>query len=253
MLRFSRLRLSLREKRGDNLEHNKTILVTGANRGIGLAVTTECLSRGWKVFGSARKPQTCRAFKDLSSKYCGLFTAFCMDITDERSISRAKAFVSKKTRSLDVIVNNAGICFDKESLSTFDAYDAEKSFAVNATGSILVVKHFISILRKGKLPKIVNISSLSGSISRVAGFSGHYSYKASKAALNMFSRILANELKESGITVLIVHPGLVKTRMNPDAKMCPKESAVKILELVERMGIKDTGSFFSVNSEYCPW
>ena len=229
------------------------VLITGANRGIGLALVTVFLERGWHVFGCARQPQKCGAFKKLTSKYRSLFTVIKLDVTNERSIAQAAVSVSRKTKHLDILINNAGVCFKEKAIYRFDSVHAARAFAVNATGPMLMTKHFLRLIKKSLSPKIVNISSLSGSISRVSGFSGFYTYKASKAALNMFSRLLAYELRDFGITTLILHPGLVKTRMNSGAKMLPLESASKIFNIINDNELQDTGSFLSTDLNTCPW
>ncbi len=235
------------------MAHRKTVLITGANRGIGLALARGYLACGWTVFACARKDCNSKVFKALLSEYPGTFDVLRLDVSEEKSISRAARTMSSRTKHLDLLINNAGICFDKETISEFDAKKAAWSFAVNATGPMLVVKNFLPLLRKGQDPKVVNISSLSGSISRVSGFSGYYTYKASKAALNMFSRLLGHELRKHGIATLIVHPGLVKTRMNPAGAISPEKSASGIMAAVEKTGLRNSGIFVSPDSKGCPW
>ena len=230
------------------------VLITGANRGLGLSLTVRYLEKGDTVFACYRWKRSISALASLKKKYEGRLFLIKLDVTREKEISKAKGAISKRTNSIDILINNAGVIFRNESVAGFSAKNAEDAFAVNSTGPMLMAKHLIKLLKCSENPKIVNISSLSGSISRVSGFSGLYSYKASKAALNMLTKILSSELKDAGIIVAALHPGVMKTEMNGnDGDITPEESSMKIRSIIEKLKMKDSASFIDYNRKTCPW
>jgi len=229
------------------------VLITGASRGLGLNLVIRYLEKGETVFACYREKRCISALSSLKQKYKDRLFLIKLDVTDEKEISRAARIISKTTSSIDILINNAGVIFRNESIADLSAKNSRDSFAVNSIGPMLMVKHFIKFLKCSKNPKIINISSISGSISRVSGFGGLYSYKASKAALNMFSRLLSHELMKHGISMIILDPGLVKTRMNPGASDSPAKTASKIISAIENPGIKDSGKFITLDSKECPW
>ncbi|HBC87147.1 MAG TPA: hypothetical protein DCZ94_09355 [Lentisphaeria bacterium] len=235
------------------VKSGKTVLITGANRGIGLALVENYLEHGWTVFACTRKCEIRSPLSRLRRKFSNSIVKLRLDATNEKSISHAAKAVSKYAKSLDLLINNGAVFHDNESILKFDAKKSAQSFATNATGPMIIVKHFIPLLKKSERPAVVNISSISGSLSRVSSFSGLYTYKASKAALNMFSRLLSHELRKYDIPLFILHPGLVKTRLNPKGTISPEESAGKIFAAIEKLGIQDSGKFITLDSKECPW
>lgn len=230
------------------------VLITGANRGLGLRLAACYLGKGDIVFACYREKRNISALKSLQLEYADRLFLIKLDVTEENSISKASAAISEITGSIDILINNAGVIFRDESIGGFSPENAGYAFAVNSAGPMLMVKHFIRLLKSSENPKIIGISSLSGSISRVSGFSGLYSYKASKAALNMFTRILCSELKDSGIIVAAIHPGVMKTAMNGNAgDITPEESGSKIHGIIESLKMEDSGSFMDYNGKTCPW
>lgn len=230
------------------------VLITGANRGLGLSLTIRYLEDGDTVFACCREKRSISVLSSLKKKYGNRLFFNKLDVTKEKEISESEETISKRVNSIDILINNAGVIFRNESVSAFNAENAEDAFAVNSTGPMLMVKHFIRLLKCSQNPKIVNISSLSGSISRVSGFSGLYSYKASKAALNMFTKILSSELKDAGIIVTSIHPGVMKTEMNGNkGDITPEESSMKIFNIIDKLKMKDSGSFIDYNRKRCQW
>lgn len=224
----------------------ETVLVTGANRGIGLALVREFLARHYSVIATARKPGGAEELHALAHGFgAGELTILKLDITNADSVGTVFEGISKSARCLDALINNAGI-FPEEGDERFEQLDIEHfaaAFETNVVGTARVCKACLPLLRNSGRPRIVNISSGAGSISRKED-GKYYCYSTSKAALNMFTRALANELKASGIVVVALSPGWVKTEMGgPNAEISPEESARRIVRTVGELTIADAGQF----------
>jgi NAD(P)-dependent dehydrogenase (short-subunit alcohol dehydrogenase family) len=231
----------------------KRILITGSNRGVGLELARQTLARGDRVFAGCRSPERASALEELSAKYHEQITILSLDVADEESLAKCVAIVDGETEALDIIFNNAAIFRDGETIKTFQMDDVLHMLNVNAVGQILVVKYFFDLLKNGADPKVVNISSEAGSISRMTEFRGYY-YYASKAALNMFTRALAWDPETEGITVVAIHPGWVRTDMGgSDADLSPSESAEGILKVTKWITDADKGKFFTWQGLEYPW
>ncbi len=231
----------------------KRVLITGANRGIGLELASQCATRGDRVFATCRTPKRANELKDLGIQYPGQVTILPMDVTNLEQISKSASLVSDQVQALDILINNAGINLGDESLSEVDPDDLIKTLHVNAVGPILVAQHFRDLLQKGERPVIVNISSESGSLSKMTRFRG-YGYYGSKAAENMFNRALAFDPETNGITVIAMHPGWVRTDMGgPNAHLSTTESARGILKVIDGLLPEDNGKFYTWDGNEHPW
>jgi NAD(P)-dependent dehydrogenase (short-subunit alcohol dehydrogenase family) len=229
------------------------ILITGANRGVGLELARQMTARGNQVFAGCRSPEKTAALETLVNQRPGQVTILPLDVTDEASIAHSASLIAAETDGLDILFNNAAIFNDGESIKTFETDAALQMLNANAVGQMLVVKHFVDLLKKGNQPKIINISSEAGSISQMAHYRGYY-YYGSKAALNMFTRALAWDPETEGITVISVHPGWVRTDMGgPDAAISAEESAAGIRNVTDKLTIVDNGKFFTWEGIEYPW
>jgi NAD(P)-dependent dehydrogenase (short-subunit alcohol dehydrogenase family) len=228
----------------------KTWFVTGASRGIGLALVNELLRRGYNVIGACRNPDGERDFWEIKRDYKERFDSVRLDVTDLESIRSAALHL--RDRTIDVLINNAGILKGAdECLENLDLDIVRQSFEVNTIGPMQVTKEFLSNLQKSGSPKVINMTSLMGSISDNKS-GGYYAYRMSKTALNMFGSCLAKELPRS--VVLSMHPGWVKTAMGgPKAPTEALESAVGIIDMVERATLKDSGHYFDYKGQKLPW
>lgn len=222
-----------------------TILITGSNRGIGLSLVRELLSRGHTVIAACRNAVKAKDLHALESKYAGKLSIVEMDITSDTSVNTAFALVAAKHPALDILVNNAAV-FPEEGNETFKEIDIahfRTAFDTNVLGTVRVMRAFLPLVEKAGNPRIVNISSGAGSVSDKDD-SGYFAYSTSKAALNMMTRAAAAEYKERGITIVPLSPGWVKTEMGgPNAEITPEESASSIANTIERLTIKDTSRF----------
>jgi NAD(P)-dependent dehydrogenase (short-subunit alcohol dehydrogenase family) len=231
----------------------KRVLITGSNRGIGLALASQYADRGDQVFASCRLPDQAEKLEILAKKHPGRVVILPMDVADIAQISRAASLVADQVQSLDVLINNAGINLGDESLSEIHPDNLVKTFQINAVSPLMVSQHFRDLLLKGKHPVIANISSESGSISKMTRFRG-YAYYGSKAAVNMYTRSLAFDPETAGMVVIALHPGWVRTDMGgPDAHLSTAESAAGILKVIDGLTIDDNGKFYTWEGREYPW
>jgi NAD(P)-dependent dehydrogenase (short-subunit alcohol dehydrogenase family) len=229
------------------------ILITGANRGIGLELVRQCLARGGRVFASCRHPEEAADLQKLAEIAAPNLTLLALDVTDESSLDKARQQVGAQVEALDLLYNNAAINLGDESIADVTAQKLVETLRVNAIGPVLVAQRFYDLLRQGDSPKLINISSEAGSISRMRHFRG-YGYYGSKAALNMYTHCLSMDPDLKGVTVIALHPGWVRTDMGgPMASLSPQESVKKILNIVDRLTLQDTGKFYTYTGGEYPW
>ncbi|MDF7813563.1 SDR family oxidoreductase [Hymenobacter sp. YC55] len=238
----------------------KRILITGANRGLGLELTRQHLERGDTVFAASRQPDTATDLHQLRSQYADQLHLVQLDVTDEASIEAARQTVAGLADSLDVLVNNAGIFPGagpedpaKQHLGGLTAANALTFLHVNAVGPLLVAQAFLDLLKAATKARIISLSSGQGSLTWKA--SGEpYHYSASKAALNMYMRALAAEVGTYGVISVLVDPGWVQTGMGGDTAMLPPaDSARGIIRLTEQLHAEENGSFVTWQGQPVPW
>lgn len=220
----------------------KFAVVTGANRGIGLALTRELNQRGYQVLAACR--QTAPALSALPVE-----VAEGVDVTEAAGIERLAAAVGD--RNIDLLINNAGILRWGDQLDALDVAGIRNQFEVNALGPLLVTAKLRTRLQQGA--KVALITSRMGSIDdNTSG--GFYGYRMSKAALNMAGKSLAEDLKRQGVAVAILHPGMVKTEMVGDhGQIEPEQAAQGLLARVDALTLATTGGFWHANGERLPW
>jgi NAD(P)-dependent dehydrogenase (short-subunit alcohol dehydrogenase family) len=229
------------------------ILITGANRGLGLELTRLCAARGDQVFAGCRSPEHDTELKDLSAQFRGRVSLLPLEITDTVSLDQCLRQVRSEVDALDMLINNAAINAEGETLRTFDAEKAAQQWMVNAVGQVLVVQKFLDLLKAGTDPKIINVTSEAGSISTMNRFRGYY-YFGSKAAMNMFSRSMAWDPDTAGIITIALQPGWMRTDMGgSDADLSATESAEGILKVIADLTPDDNGKFYTWDGKEYPW
>jgi len=189
------------------------VLVTGANRGIGLAFVSAYLERGKRVIATCRQPSQASELHELQQTYGEAIIILPMDVTDPQQITACQAEVAKRVDALHLLINNAGILRQAMQLAQIEMQDLLESFQVNAVGPVIVAKEFLELLHAGAPSKLVNITMPTPSISKWDRVENH-PYIASRYALNSLTKMLALELGEYGITTIGLYPGMIKTDMN---------------------------------------
>ncbi|MDH3283128.1 MAG: SDR family oxidoreductase [Acidobacteriota bacterium] len=221
-----------------------TVVITGANRGLGLELARQFGAKGYRVVGTARKPEAAKELRALGARVEQL------DVADSESVRALAARLGEL--SVDVLVNNAGILVREGGIEEIDVDSIARSFEVNSLGPMRVTQALLPHLRLGKKKLVVQITSRMGSIAQNEG--GYYAYRASKAALNMLNRSLAAELGGEGFTCVVLHPGWVRTDMGgPNARLSPEESVSGIIRVMDGLTREDSGRFFDHSGEELPW
>jgi NAD(P)-dependent dehydrogenase (short-subunit alcohol dehydrogenase family) len=207
------------------------VLITGAARGLGLAMTRDLLSRGCRVSVLVRTESD--GLAALRSRFGEQLSVHLGDVTDEASVEKTFAEVAQRLEYLDIIVNNAVIYLDgpRPSLESADLSICARTFEVNAVGPLRIIKHGLPLLRKGRRKLIVNVSSEAGSIGDCRR-QAEYAYCMSKSALNMGSKLLQNQVEPEGIKVLVLHPGWFNSSGHGPAPISAEEASVKVLETI---------------------
>jgi len=188
-----------------------TVLITGSNRGLGLEFTRQYADRGWKVIATARNPATATELRAIAAKNRNV-TVDKLDVADVRAI---KALAAKyKDTAIDVLINNAGVLGDmaKQGPGSFDKAEFDNAMGVNVFGALAMADAFLPHVAASGQKKIVSITSRSGIISQ-PGRRGPSYYRASKVALNMVMKVLADDLRDRGVIVALVSPPPTDTDM----------------------------------------
>lgn len=219
------------------------VLITGATRGIGLALVQQFLKNGFAVTGAARSAE----YSDLQHSDLKLIQ---LDLSKAESIERAVQDLRATGTHFDILINNAGVGPDLDS-SAPDINSYELTFAVNTQGTVFFTEAMLPLMKKGA--KIINISSKMGSVGLCTGTDAT-AYRMSKAALNMYTRTLAGRLYGKQI-VAAVHPGWVRTTLAPSniyGRLSPEVSAQRIYDFA--VSDFETDTFWNAETEeVCPW
>lgn len=229
---------------------SETILITGAGRGLGLALAATCLAHGHSVIATARRPDA-PALLDLVSRHSGQVTLLPLEVTDPSSV--ASLSQSLGDRTVDVLVNNAGIIGPaRQSTLDMDFEGFLQTLAVNTLAPLRVSQAVLPNLRRSARPRILTLSSRMGSLSMAT--SDRIAYRASKAAVNRVMRGLATDLAADGIAVACAHPGWVRTDMGgSSADLSIEESVGGLYALLAGLTMAGTGRFFNYDGADHPW
>lgn len=219
----------------------QTVLITGANRGIGLALSKTYLTQGWQVLAVCRN-----ASPELVESGARVIAG--VDVTDQAALNKlADTFTGKK---IDLLINNAGI-LQREALGNLDYASIEQQLNVNAIAPLRVTEAFLGNLQRGA--KVAFITSRMGSISDNTSGS-YYGYRMSKAALNAAAMSLARDLQPKGIAVAVLHPGYVQTAMvNFGGDISAEESAQRLSQRIADLTLENSGTFWHSNGDILPW
>ncbi len=225
---------------------SKKVMITGANRGIGLAITKQYLNRGDEIYAFCRNPNTSEELKHLSEENKNINT-YELDVCSEDSIKSACNLIDDY---IDIIICNAGIGAGYGGV--MDDQNSQKKFLevlnTNVVGQFLTIKYFLNKLTKESDKKIAIISSLMGSQHHDSP--NAYFYRSSKAAVNNLMVTFSKELIHQNISICSYHPGWVRTEMGgPDADLSPEESAGHLIERFDELSIKISGNFYNFDGK----
>lgn len=224
---------------------NKTYVVTACNRGLGLEFARQLSGRGDRVIATARDPESATELKRLDVEVVQL------DVAAAASVDRLAAALGEE--SVDVLINNAGVGVHSTPLEELDFAEMEDFFAINSIGPLRVTRALLPALRRGADKTIVNVTSRMGSIEDNSSGAA-YSYRASKAALNMVTRSLAVDLGPEGFTCAVLHPGWVMTDMGGgSAPVAPEDSIAGMLRVIAALSAEDNGEFYDFTGARVPW
>jgi NAD(P)-dependent dehydrogenase (short-subunit alcohol dehydrogenase family) len=228
-----------------------SVLITGANRGLGLEFARQYLADGWRVFATCRDPAAADQLQHLA-KSSGKLKVIEMDVTDAASVRKAATQI--KDVAIDVIINSAGITGVSGQRPGNIDYDSwARVINVNTMGPLRVLEAFVDHLTRSERKLAVSITSGMGSLAdNTSG--GSIGYRSSKAALNMVMRSAAIDLAPRGIACVVVNPGWVKTDMGgPSATLTARDSVTAMRRLIEKLGPAQSGKFFHYDGSEYPW
>lgn len=233
--------------------HSRRTLVTGANRGLGLEFVRQLLARGDTVLAACRKPDQADTLNGLVGDYPDRLQVLALDVTDPAHFPAFALETAKRLPALDCLINNAGVLPAGERFGQLREAALASAFATNCAGPLLLTQSLAPLLAKGVEPRVLNISSVLGSIaSTTACYSP--SYAISKAALNMAGRLMGHALAEQRIRSANIHPGWVHTDMGGgQAPLEATESVRAMLDTLARLPAEAHGIYVDRLGQPMPW
>ncbi|HEY0907317.1 MAG TPA: SDR family oxidoreductase [Methylophilus sp.] len=226
-----------------------TVLITGANRGIGLEYARQYAADGYRVLATTRHLQTAEALQALARQYPNL-KLHSLDISSAEVIRLLATQL--QTETIDILINNAGVYPE----STFGRTDTQAwltAFQINTLSTYLLAEAFLSHLQRARQPRLVAMTSKMGSIAD-NGSGSEYIYRSSKTALNMVVKSLAIDLKPSNISVVALHPGWVRTDMGgPNGLIDVQTSVAGLRQVIDRLDASLSGQFIAYDGQPIPW
>ncbi len=223
-----------------------TVLITGANRGIGLALAKQFHQSGYDVIATARKPAKAVDLKALGVRIEQL------DVTDSSSVNALAKRLDGK--AVDILINNAGIFgHNTNTFSDLDIDQLDTVYNVNSLGPLRVTQALLPNLIKSKQKRVANISSMMGSM-ELNTWGCCIGYRGSKAALNSFNKTLSMEFGKQGLVFVVLHPGYVQTDINKGkGDITASESASGLFDVISKLDSEDNGKFYDFNGKSMPW
>ena len=225
------------------------VLITGANRGLGLEFTKQYAADGWSVLACCRHPQSALDLQALAAAHSNI-KIHALDVADFAQIDALA--VQLKDESVDVLINNAGV-YPASSFGDTNYDDWANGFKVNSMAPLKMAESFVQHITRSQLKKIATITSKMGSIDdNTSGES--YSYRSSKCAVNMVMKSLSIDLKPYGISVVTLHPGWVQTDMGGSNALISAQTSVNGLrKVIADLSLGTTGQFIAYDGKAIPW
>jgi NAD(P)-dependent dehydrogenase (short-subunit alcohol dehydrogenase family) len=225
--------------------NGRTVLVTGANRGLGLEFARQLHEAGAEVIATSRRPEAAEELNSLGVRVVQL------DVADPASVAALAAGL--EGTSIDVLLNNAGISPQRGSFEDEDPAEFLRVLDVNTVGPLRVTQALLPNLRSGDRKLVMNMSSGLGSIAK-NGRGSSAAYRSSKSALNMLTKTMAMDLSEEGFICVVMSPGWVRTDMGgEDAQLSPEESIRGMLAVLSPLKAEDSGKYLSHDGNELPW
>jgi len=230
----------------------KTVLITGANRGLGLEFCQQYAQADWQVIATCRQAEQASALNSLASQFANI-QIHALDISEHTQIDGLAKNLNKT--NIDLIISNAGIYGDdsRHRFGQLDYAAWQQTFTVNVMASMKIAEAFMPALERSEQGLFVAISSLMGSLAD-NNSGGSILYRSSKAALNAAMKSLAIDIKPQGVGVLIFHPGWVRTDMGgPNGLIDVAESITGMRQVIERFDQSQSGNFIKYDGSKMPW
>ncbi|WP_257275952.1 SDR family oxidoreductase [Endozoicomonas sp. SESOKO4] len=227
----------------------KTVVVTGANRGLGLEYCRQFLEKGYKVYACCRAPESAEDLLNLKQQNSEKLETVPLDVTNPAQRMNLKHTLQRE--QIDILINNAGIYGQRAKFGEVESEEWHKVMEVNTIAPVLLVQELFELMPQGS--KIVLMTSKMGSIAdNTSG--GSYIYRSSKAALNAVGKSMAQDLSDKGVSVAICHLGWVVTDMGgPNALIDTRTSIKGLISVIEQLGPENTGQFFNYDGALIPW
>lgn len=228
----------------------KTILITGANRGIGLELTRRYLDNGDSVIACCRAPKKASDLQELKQAGATI-EVHALEVTDSGTIAALKDAIG--TRPIDILINNAGVIGpNRQSVMDMDFDGFLEALNINTLAPLRMLQAFLPNLKAATQPKAITISSRMGSFTSIG--TDRVAYRTSKSAVNRLMFAAAGDLKPDGIVVAVMHPGWVRTDMGgPSATLSPTESAAGLARVIEKLNLSDSGGYFDCDGSKIGW
>jgi len=232
----------------------KTVLITGANRGIGLEFVRQyVLDDGWRVIACCRNPMSADALNRLATQHPNQISIYPLNVVNHSHIEQLAKTLSDE--AIDLLINNAGV-YPPESGDAFGTTDYEAwahTFAVNTMAPLRMTEAFLQPIARSSLRTIVTITSKMGSIADNRG-GGSYIYRSSKAGVNIVMKSLSIDLSSQQITTVLLHPGWVRTDMGgPNGLISTEQSVTGMRRVISSLKFEDSGKFYAFDGQIVPW
>ncbi len=242
----------------------QTVLITGANAGIGFEFAKEYAARSWTVIATHHRPDTPADLAQLAARYKNVRIER-MDVSRREEIDALAAKL--KSVPIDVVINNAGVYFKADAphsqdFGQFDYSLFDTIMAVNVRGPLMVMEAFAPNVKASRQKKFVAISSTVGSMTQPYPGTAAIFYRTSKAALNKEMQVLAQVLQPAAVTVVMIHPGLVRTErlmsLAPEVRtskdyMDAAASVAQMIPTIDKLTLADSGHFMRYDGRPLPW
>lgn len=227
-----------------------TVLITGANRGLGLEFAKQYAEAGWQVIACCRWPDEAKELQALAERSGDLLEIHQLDVADFEEIDALALIL--QGRAIDILINNAGV-YPKSDFGNVNYEAWAEAFHINSMAPMKMAEAFVGHVAASDQKKIVTVSSKMGSIDdNTSG--GSYIYRSTKTAANMVMKSLAIDLKPKGIASTILHPGWVRTDMGgPNGLIDAPESVAGMRRVIEALTLENGGRFVAYDGKEIPW